>query len=417
MTIQNTDAWAPLRIGDIELSHRVVLAPLTRNRATKSDKYPSAWVPNDLMKEYYVQRATPGGLLITEATPVSLRASGYPGVPGWFTPEQPPAWIPIVDAVHAVGGHIYAQLWHQGRTTHSMYAGQQPESCSPTPVESFFSKAGRENVAYEVPKEMSVEDIQQTQDEFVSAAVKARKVGFDEIEIHAGNGYLFDQFHHSNINTRTDQYGGSIKNRCRLTLETVTKLCAAIGASKVAVRLTPFGLFNQTFGEKRVEQWRYLCEELSKFGLAYVHMVEPRFDEFKSAAEKQSFLEGMAVASASVSCNGADGEPKPSAAVEAFSLRPFRKVLGDTPLMVAGGYGPDNLHVGTQRGEHDLVAFGRYYVANPDLVSRLKSGEPLYKWDRSRFYGPFEDNEVGYTVLPKREYASDKDRLKAQLAD
>ncbi|OCF36050.1 hypothetical protein I316_01922 [Kwoniella heveanensis BCC8398] len=396
MTIQTLDAWTPFRMGDIELSHRVVLAPLTRNRATKSDKYPSTWVPNDLMKEYYEQRATPGGLLITEATPVSLRASGYPGVPGWFTPEQPSAWIPIIDSVHAKGGYIFAQLWHQGRTTHSMYSGHQPESASATPVEGNLriknAEMDQKEVAYETPKEMTVEDIQRTQEEFVSAALKAREVGFDGIEIHAGNGYLFDQFHHSNINTRTDQYGGSFPNRCRFTLETVTKLCSAIGANKVAVRLTPFGLFNQTFGEKRVEQWTYLCEELSKFGLAYVHMVEPRFDEFKSAAEKQSFL-------------------------EAISLQPFREVLGSTPLMVAGGYGPDNLHEGIQKGEHDLVAFGRYYTANPDLVSRLKSGEPLYKWDRSRFYGPFEDNEIGYTVFPKREYASDQDRLKAQLAD
>ncbi|WVQ94021.1 hypothetical protein IAU59_001099 [Kwoniella sp. CBS 9459] len=414
MTIQTTDAWTPLRIGDIELSHRVVLAPLTRNRATKSDNYPLTWFPSDLMKEYYEQRATPGGLLISEATPVSLRASGYPGVPGWFTPEQPPAWIPIVQAVHTKGGFFFAQLWHQGRTTHSMYSGHQPESSSATPVDGSLRKAGAEGVPYEVPKAMTVEDIEKTQDEFVSAALKAREVGFDGIEIHAGNGYLFDQFHHSNINTRTDQYGGSIENRCRFTLETVTKLCAAIGPSKVAVRLTPFGLFNQTLGEKRIEQWTYLCEELGKFGLAYVHMIEPRFDEFKSAAEKQSFLEGMAVASAvAKSSNIAN----PSAAVDTLSLQPFREVLGGTPLMVAGGYGPDNLHEGIQRGDHDLVAFGRYYVANPDLVSRLKSGEPLYKWDRSRFYGPFEDNEVGYTVFPTREYASDKDRLKPQLAD
>ncbi|WRT68114.1 uncharacterized protein IL334_005089 [Kwoniella shivajii] len=398
MTITQTDAWSPFQLGDIELSHRVVLAPLTRNRGTKSEKHPSTWVPNDMMKEYYEQRATPGGLLITEATPVSLRASGVPGIPGWFTSEQQDTWKPIVEAVHSKGGKFFSQLWHQGRNTHSGLTGQLPESSSPTPLEGDFAWAGFPARPFEVPKEMTKADIEQTQDDFVIAAIKAREIGFDGIEIHAGNGYLFDQFHHSNINTRVDEYGGSMEKRCRFTVETVEKLCAAIGSGRVAVRLTPFGLFNQTYGEKRLEQWTYLCQELSKFGLAYVHLIEPRFDEFKSASEKQIALEEMSI----------NGE---------ISLKPFRKALGSTPLMTAGGFGPDNLHEGIKNGTSDLVAFGRYFVANPDLIVRLQSGQPLFKWDRTRFYGPFEDNEVGYTTFPTREFASVTDRLRGQLAD
>ncbi|WWD19945.1 hypothetical protein CI109_104418 [Kwoniella shandongensis] len=210
--------------------------------------------------------------------------------------------------------------------------------------------------------------------------------------------YLFDQFHHSNINQRTDEYGGSIENRCRFTLETVDQISAAIGSARLGVRLSPFGLFNQTHGEKRMEQWTYLCNELSKRNVAYVHMIEPRFDEFKGASEKALALSEMSLD-------------------QDISLAPFRKALGKTPLMSAGGFGPDNYEEGIVNGSYDLIAFGRYFVANADLVERLKSKEPLYKWDRTRFYGPFEDNEVGYTVHPKRELASSSDRLKGQLVD
>ncbi|WVW84317.1 hypothetical protein I302_106351 [Kwoniella bestiolae CBS 10118] len=399
----DVDIWTPIKIGDCRLTHRVVLAPLTRNRGSASEKHPLTWVPNDLMKKYYVERATPGGLLITEATPVSVRASGLFGIPGNFTDEQLEGWRFIVSAVHEKGGFIFSQLWHQGRTTHSaLIGGQQPQSSSNVPMQGTFGWNGFEARPFEVPKPMSKDDIIDTQNDFVNAAKNAISAGFDGIEIHAGNGYLFDQFLHSNINTRTDEYGGSIENRCRFVLETVEKLCKAIGASKVAVRLTPFGmLFGQTFGENRLEQWSYLCRELSKFGLAYVHLVEPRFDELKSASEKQETLKDMLT----------DGE-------EEVSLKPFRNALGpDTPLISAGGFGPENANEGLGNGTSDLVAFGRYFVANPDLVARLKSGEPLYKWDRSRFYGPFEDNEIGYTVFPHREFAKKGDIFKAQLAD
>nr|XP_031860299.1 uncharacterized protein CI109_004183 [Kwoniella shandongensis]KAA5527371.1 hypothetical protein CI109_004183 [Kwoniella shandongensis] len=319
--------WTPLQIGDVTLAHRVVLAPLTRGRATISTIHSRTSVPNDLMKVYYTERATPGGLLISEATPVSVRASGFPGVPGTFTEEQQEAWRPIVGGVHAKGSVFFAQLWHQGRNTHSSVIGQQPESASAVPMDGSVMWSGVEPLPFEAPKAMSKEDIAATQRDFVNAARNAREIGFDGVEIHAGNGYLFDQFHHSNINQRTDEYGGSIENRCRFTLETVDQISAAIGSARLGVRLSPFGLFNQTHGEKRMEQWTYLCNELSKRNVAYVHMIEPRFDEFKGASEKALALSEMSLD-------------------QDISLAPFRKALGKTPLMSAGGFGPDNYEEG-----------------------------------------------------------------------
>ncbi|KAK4689046.1 hypothetical protein P7C73_g1067, partial [Tremellales sp. Uapishka_1] len=382
-------AWTPLRVGDVTLQHRVVLAPLTRCRASPSTHQASTWVPNELMRTYYEERSTPGGLLISEASPVSLRASGAPGIPGWFTTEQQQAWSMIIDAVHAKGAIFFTQLWHQGRNTHSTFIGQTPDSSSAVALEGNMQWSGVAPAPFEVPRAMTQEDIISTEEDFVKAAVAARKAGCDGIEIHAGNG---------NINQRTDDYGGSIENRCRFTLETIDKLCAAIGSGRVAVRLSPFGLFNQTYGTQRVEQWVYLCQELAKRKLAYVHMIEPRFDEFKSASEKQAALGDMSVASD-------------------ISLAPFRRALGSTPLLAAGGFGPDNLEKGFQDGSYDFVAFGRYFCSNPDLVDRLREELPLYKWDRSRFYGPFEDNAIGYTVHRNQEFSHASDRLKAQLAD
>jgi 2,4-dienoyl-CoA reductase-like NADH-dependent reductase (Old Yellow Enzyme family) len=244
---------------------------------------------------------------------------------------------------------------------------------------------------------MNSEQITVTQREFVAAAKAAIAAGCDGIEVHAGNGYLFDQFHHTNINQRHDEYGGDLYARCRFTLETIDELASAVGAGRVAVRLSPFGLFNQTFGVQRVEQWTYLCEELSGKGLAYVHIIEPRFDEYKGHADKQIILEEMGVGG--------------------MTLAPFREALRSTPMLVAGGFGPDNYQRGLRDGSYDFVAFGRFFIANPDLVDRLKRSDKLYKWDRKRFYGPFEDNEMGYTVHPSREYAANSDVLKAQLAD
>ncbi|KAI5476535.1 hypothetical protein MNV49_007545 [Pseudohyphozyma bogoriensis] len=375
--------FTPFTIGDVELKHRIVMAPLTRNRASKSASNPRTWVPNDLMVEYYSQRATDGGLIISEATPVSLNASGMLGVPGMFTEEQSEGWKKVTAAIHAKGGKAFCQLWHQGRNSHSIVSGSQPVSSSAVPItDSPHSWAGLPTMPFEVPHALTIEEIQSVQEDFVKAAKLALASGFDGVEIHAANGYLFDQFHHTNINLRTDAYGGSIPARCRFTLETVDKICAAVGSGRFGVRLAPFGFFNQTLGEQRLEQWTWLCEELAKRNLAYVHLIEPRFDEIKSENEKLAALGEVEIK------------------VDEVTLKPFRAALGSTPVIAAGGYTPQNSHDGIPAGEHDLVAFGRYFCSNGDLVERIRNNLPLYKYNRARFYGPFEDNEVGYTVHP-----------------
>ncbi|KAM0746552.1 FMN-linked oxidoreductase [Meredithblackwellia eburnea MCA 4105] len=381
--------WSPITVGAVELKHRCVMAPLTRNRASKSTKHERTWVPNDLMCEYYGQRATDGGLIISEATPVSLVASGMFGVPGLFTDEHLAGWKKVTDAVHAKGGLMFVQLWHQGRNSHSSVSGSQPVSSSAVPItDSPHAWRGLPTEPFEVPHALTVEEIQETQQDFVKAALMAREAGFDGVEIHAANGYLFDQFHHDNINKRTDAYGGSLEKRCKFTLETAEKIIAAIGADRFGVRLAPFGYFNQTRGEQRAEQWTYLCEEISKLNPAYVHLIEPRFDEVRSENEKLADL------------------GKEKLAIEEISLKPFRKALGKTTVIAAGGYNDDNCYEGIESGEHDLVAFGRYFCSNGDLVERLKEKKPLYHYDRSRFYGPFDDNEIGYTVHPNQTFKS-----------
>ncbi|GAA6001855.1 hypothetical protein JCM10207_002352 [Rhodosporidiobolus poonsookiae] len=381
------DIFTPFALGGgtIELKHRIILAPLTRNRATKSETIERTWYPNDLMAQYYGERATDGGLLITEATPVSLVASGMMGVPGLFTDEQVEGWKKITSAVHAKGGLIFCQLWHQGRNAHSSASGIQPVSSSNIPItDAPHSWRGLATEPFEVPHALTVEEIASTQEDFVKAAVNARKAGFDGVEIHAANGYLFDQFQHDNINVRTDSYGGSIANRNRFTLETVDKITAAIGADRFGVRLAPFGLFNQARGSQREEQWTELCAELNRRRLAYIHLIEPRFDELKSESEKMASL----------------GETNSMDSLK-ISLQPYREVCLETPVIAAGGYNATN--VNERLGvDHDLVAIGRYFCSNADLVDRLRTGKKLFHYNRSRFYGPFDDNEIGYTVHPEQ---------------
>uniref|UniRef100_A0A8H7Y899 NADH:flavin oxidoreductase/NADH oxidase N-terminal domain-containing protein n=2 Tax=Psilocybe cubensis TaxID=181762 RepID=A0A8H7Y899_PSICU len=368
-----------------------------------------------------------------EATPTSIQASGVDGVPGIFTDEQQLGWKKVVDAVHQKGGLFVMQckllsksalkplivvidisslVWHQGRNTHSLRTGIHTISSSAVPItDTKFNKV----IDWETPKAMTQDDINKVKLEYVHAAKAARAAGFDGIEIHAANGYLPEQFLHSNINHRTDSYGGSPENRCRFLLELTTDIGIAIGFDKVAVRLSPFGFFNQTRGTQRLYQWTYLCKELSTMGLAYVHLIEPRFDEVRSEQDKLRALASTTN----------DKKHGPEFTPEQLTLYPFRQALGTTPCMVAGGYNPSNCWEGIERvrllfyiqiaflmvismtqGDHDAIAFGRYFTSNADLVERLRTGMPLYRYDRTRFYGPFPDNEVGYTVHHRREFAS-----------
>ncbi|KDQ57987.1 hypothetical protein JAAARDRAFT_155650 [Jaapia argillacea MUCL 33604] len=391
--------FTALEVGAVRLSHRVVLAPLTRNRGTPSQTFERTWYPDALHILYYSQRATPGGLLITEAVPVSLLASGSLGIPGMFTPEQREGWSRVSSAVHNKDGFIFCQLWHQGRTTHSRLSGSRPWSSFSIPIQGNSHRAkGFEPVPYEAPHEMTLDEIVQVQNEYVTAAKMAiEECKFDGIEVHAANGYLLDQFHHSNINHRSDEYGISIENRCRFTITLAQKLCDAVGSDRVAFRLAPFGLFNETRGEEREPQWVYLCSELSKLSIAYIHLIEPRFDELQSESDKLASLHST-----------------PN--LHDISLAPYQKAIkSPTKCIVAGGYDGDNCWEGIEKGEYDAIAFGRYFVSNEDLVGRLRTGKPLYRCDRSTFYGPFPDNALGYTIHPHREFADQTDKGQSQL--
>jgi 2,4-dienoyl-CoA reductase-like NADH-dependent reductase (Old Yellow Enzyme family) len=295
--------FKPFKIanGKITLSHRIVLAPLTRNRGVplKPNATPAdpnrIWYPDSLITEYYVQRTTPGGLLITEGLPPNLEGNGMPGVPGLFCEEQKKGWKDVVDAVHAKGGFIYAQLWNAGRASIPHHTGMPTISASATAYDGDAPyphppPGSSKQVLYRdfPPTELSHEGIQKQIAAYVTAAKSAiEDCGFDGVELHSGNGYLPEQFLSSNINKRTDDYGGSPEKRCKFVIELMDALAEAIGEDNLAIRLTPFGLYNQTRGIQRMETWGHLCRELKKkHSLSYVHFLEPRYEQVHSLEEK-----------------------------------------------------------------------------------------------------------------------------------
>ncbi|KAI1412625.1 FMN-linked oxidoreductase [Hypoxylon sp. FL1857] len=389
--------FQPLDIanGKITLKHRIVLAPLTRNRGTPyahstPDKPNRIWVPNDLMAEYYAQRATDGGLLISEGIPPSLEGNGMPGVPGIFIPEQAEGWKKVVDAVHAKGAYIYAQLWHSGRANIPQLTGTPILCPSSTPWDDpneFYMyppphSTTRIRLADYPPSEMTVPQIKSTIQDFCKAARTALDVGFDGVELHGANGYLPEQFLSSNVNHRTDEYGGTPEKRCKFVLELMSELANVIGQENLAIRLSPFGLFNQARSAQRLETWGHLCRELKSNlpKLSYVSFIEPRFEQIFTETEKQKFLDSWGLSD--------------------IDLAPFRRILGDTPFFSAGGWNDTNSWGVLEKGDYDALLYGRYFISNPDLVERLRRGLPLAPYDRSRFYGPFEDNSIGYTDYP-----------------
>ncbi|EED15607.1 12-oxophytodienoate reductase opr, putative [Talaromyces stipitatus ATCC 10500] len=368
--------FQPLRLGAVTLSHRVVQAPTTRMRSTKESDGVS--VPNDLNVEYYTQRASPGGLMITEATPISRLAAGYPGVPGIFTPSQVAGWKKVTSAVHAKGAYIYCQLWHVGRATvPSFIEGKRALSATDVPI-SGKAMDGNE-YATTPPRPMTVEEIQETVKEYAAASKRAIEAGFDGVEIHAGNGYLLDQFLHDNVNNRTDDYGGSIEKRSRIVLEVLQAAAEAIGAERVGIRLSPYNYFQDTRDSNPNVHWLWLCSQIAalpaKLRPAYVHMVEPRFDEVLDEDAKMVSLAGG----------------KPSLDV----FRPTLKKAG-IAFLAAGNFNSQNAGPKLLEDGADAVAFGRLFIANPDLPRRLKEGLPLNQYDRSTFYGA-DPPEKGYT--------------------
>jgi N-ethylmaleimide reductase len=354
-------------VGDIALSNRVVMAPLTRNRA------PGA-VPTPLMATYYRQRAS-AGLLITEATAISHQGQGYSDVPGLYAPEQVAGWKPVTAAVHEAGGKIVTQLWHVGRVSHTAL---QPNGGAPVAPSAIAAKTKTvliQNgvptfVETSTPRALETSELPGIVDDYRRAAKAAIEAGFDGVEIHAANGYLIDQFLKTGSNQRTDAYGGSIENRARLLVEVVQAITEAIGGGRTGIRLSPVTPANDVVDADPQPLFDYVVRQLARFGLAYVHIIEGATGGPRELADR----------------------PFDYAALKAA----YRAAGGQGAWMVNNGYDLALANQAVADGA-DLVAFGRPFIANPDLVERLKRGGPFNEGDRATYYG---GGEAGYTDYP-----------------
>ncbi|KAI1166646.1 NADH:flavin oxidoreductase/NADH oxidase [Nemania serpens] len=379
--------FTPLQLGSLNLAHRIVQAPCTRMRSDIESR--GIAVPGPRVAKYYGDRASAGGLQITEATDICLNASAYPGVPGVFTESQLKGWRKVTDAVHAKGGFIFCQLWHTGRASPAgLRGGEQPISSGDLPMSGKYLDGT--DCAENPPRPMSVDEIHSLTKEWAAAAKRAVEVaGFDGVEIHGANGYLLDQFLHDNINKRTDQYGGSLENRSRFLFEVVSAVSKEIGSERTGLRLAPFSFFQDTKDSDPNGHWLVICEKLASLPAAerpaYIHMVEPRFDEILDERQKLASLEEY---------TSAPGQ-------KTNSLAPFRHALqlGGIKFIACGNFKHDDAVTKLQGKEADIIAFGRYFVANPDLVDRFKNGWALNPYDRSTFYGA-DPPEKGYNDYP-----------------
>lgn len=367
-----TTLFQPLTIGDLHLANRIVMAPLTRNRSPKA-------VPQPITATYYSQRAS-AGLLITEATPISHQGQGYADVPGLYAPEQLAGWRRVTDAVHAKGGKIVVQMWHVGRVSHDSLqpGGQSPVAPSAIQAKTktyLISADGTGSFAEtSVPRALEASELPGIVDDFRRAARAAvSEAGFDGIELHAANGYLIDQFLRSSSNHRDDQYGGSIENRARFLFEVLDAVVAEIGGGKVGIRLSPVTPANDVSDDNPQPLFDYVAERLANYGLAYVHVIEG------ATGGARDFQQG----------------PKPFDYAQFKAA--YRNAGGRGAWMVNNGYDGQSAEAAVQSGAADLVAFGKLYIANPDLVERLRNNAPLNTPDKNTFYG---GGEAGYTDYP-----------------
>ena len=331
---------SPFQLGDLRLSNRVVLAPMTRARAGVER------MPNALMAEYYAQRSS-AGLLISEGASISDEAIGWNQSPGIFSEAQVEAWKPVVDAVHAKGSRIFLQLWHCGRASHSTFHadGSLPVAPSAIRLEGDHIHTPTGKQTYETPRALETAEVARVVDDFRRAGERAKRAGFDGVEVHGANGYLVDEFLQSKTNHRTDQYGGSVENRVRFLREIVEALTTVLPASRVGVRMSPNGMFNDMGSPDFRETFLGAARELNRFGIAYLHV-----------------MDGLAFGFHQL------GEP--------LTLRDFRGVFSG-PLMGNCGYEQATAEAAIARGDADLIAFGRPFISNPDLVERFANGWPL----------------------------------------
>ena len=360
--------FSPVTMGAIEAANRVAMAPLTRNRADND-----TGEVGDMHVDYYRQRAG-AGLIITEATQISAEGKGYIRTPGIHTPEQVAAWKKVTDAVHEAGGKIVCQLWHVGRISHVSLQpdGQQP--VAPSAVNAgvkTFTENGFEPTSD--PRALDIEEMPRIVDEYAQAAKMAIAAGFDGVEVHAANGYLIDQFLKTGSNKRDDAYGGSVENRARLLMEVMEAVTAAIGGDRTGIRLSPFSPANGISDDNPQETFTHVVKGLNRFGLAYLHMVE-----------------------------GATGGSRDLK--DGHSIDALRKLF-DGVYMANNGYDREMAMEAVASGHADVIAIGRPFIANPDLVKRYRQNAPLNEGDQSTYYG---GGREGYTDYPFLEEATEE---------
>jgi len=354
--------YSPVTLGPYTFNNRLVMSPMTRSRALGN-------VPNDLMVEYYKQRASSAGLIITEGTSPSPNGLGYPRVPGIFSAAQVAGWKKITDAVHSKGAKIFVQLMHTGRIGHQNNLPKGASVIGPSAIvaagEMYTDAEGAK--PHPTPKAMTEADIKTAIREFEHSAKNAVAAGFEGIELHGGNGYLLEQFIRPNSNKRTDSYGGSIENRARFVLDVVKATTAAIGEDKVGIRLSPFGVLGDLPLYPEMEaDYGYLARALNAAGLFYVHLVD----------------------------HSAMGAPAVPQSIKDTFRKEFKGVL-----ILSGGYDAARAESDLAAGKADLIAVGRPLLANPDLVDRWKTGAPLNPPDMDTFYTPGAKGYTDYPVL------------------
>jgi N-ethylmaleimide reductase len=355
--------YSKTSLGPLTLQNHLVIAPMTRSRATGN-------LPNALMMEYYAQRGE-AGLIVTEGTSPSPNGLGYPRIPGIFSPDQVEGWRAITDAVHARGAKIFVQLMHCGRIAHPLNLPEGARVLAPSAVaaagEMYTDADGLQ--PHPVPLAMSGKDIANAIAEFARAAENAVQAGFDGVELHGANGYLLEQFIRPSTNRRDDAYGGSMENRARFVLEAAEAAIAAIGRDRVGIRLSPFGVFNDMpLYDQMEEDYTYLAQQLNTLGLVYIHLVD----------------------------HSSMGAPPVPDAMKAT----FRKVFKRT-LILSGGYDAKRAESDLAAGKCDLIAVGRPFLANPDLVTRWKTGAAENEPDPATFYTPGPEGYTDYPLLSR----------------
>ena len=355
------------QLGDTTLKNRLVMAPMTRNRAIDH-------IPNDLMAKYYGQRSG-AGLIITEGTSPSPNGLGYPRIPGVFSDRQAAQWALTTEAVHQQGSRIFMQLMHTGRVSHPLNMPDGAEVLAPSAVGIKDSKMYTDQEGeqpFPTPREMTPEDIQTAQQEYVKAAENAVDAGFDGVELHAANGYLLEQFISPITNQRNDQYGGSTENRLRFVLEVAQATANAIGSSSVGIRVSPYGVFNEMGHYDEIDEtYECLAQKLNEMGLVYLHLVD----------------------------HEAMGAPEVPDRIRTILRDNFKNTF-----ILSGGYDGERAEADLQADKGDLVAIGRPWLANPDLAERIRAGAEFNDPDQDTFYTPGPD---GYTDYPTMNTAAD----------